>query len=208
MFVAFEGLDGAGKSTNARLLQRWLARQGECVLTDWNSSPIVAPAIKRAKKQRALTPVSYSLLHAADFADRHERIIRPALDSGKSVIADRYLWTALARDTVRGCDHNWVASIYAFAIRPDITFYLRVAPEIALARKDRAPKYYESGRDVYPRCDAYEAFCLYQRRIVAAYEEMADEFVVIDGTLSPRKQQRAIRQAVLERMGRRLQRVA
>ena len=130
-----------------------------------------------------------------------ERIIRPAVADGAHVICDRYLHTPLTRDVVRGCDPAWVRGLYAYALRPDITFYIQVPAEVALARKDRKPNWYEAGRDVIPRCDAYEAFCVYQRRIIDLYEELKQHFTVIDGMLSVKKQQRAIRAAVLERMG-------
>lgn len=201
MLVAFEGIDGAGKSTQAKLLHRWLSKQGRAVLTEWNSSKYIAPATKKAKQKRALTPVTYSLFHAADFADRHERIIRPAVADGAHVICDRYLHTPLTRDVVRGCDPDWVRCLYGFALRPEITFYIRIPAEHALARKDRKPNWYEAGRDVLPRCDAFEAFCVYQQRIIDRYEEMLPDFTVIDGTLSVKKQQRAIHAAVLQRIG-------
>src|SRR3990172_1140987 len=107
--VVVEGIDGSGKSTQLYLLKRWLEINGYRIhFTEWNSSPLVKTATKRGKKQRLLTPVTYSLLHAADFADRCERQILPLLQGGYLVLADRYIYTAFARDVARGCSEKWL----------------------------------------------------------------------------------------------------
>ncbi len=200
MLIAFEGIDGSGKTTGARLLRRWLSRQRHTVFTQWNSSKIVSSAIKKGKRKRALGPHAYSLIHAADFAERYENIIVPALAEDHHVICDRYIWTGIARDVARGCNREPVEAMYDFACAPDITFYVRLDPAIACSRKKGKPKYYEAARDIFPRCDASEAFCLYQAHVAKAYESYADRFVVIDGTLSPKKQQKLIRAEVVRRM--------
>ena len=198
MLIAFEGIDGAGKSTQAQMLFRWLKRHGPTVLTSWNSSKLIAPAIKKAKKQRAFTPTSYALFHAADFADRHERIILPALINGETVVCDRYRYTAEARDVVRGCDPEWVAGLYDFATQPDIVFWIDANPAMAATRKGGKPKYYEAARDIYPHCDAYEAFDVFQSHVRSRYEEIFRDrnCFQIDAALPVKEQQRQIRKIV------------
>ena len=133
--IAVEGLDGSGKSTQIYLVKRWLELEGYRVFfTEWNSSILVKKSTTKGKKRQLLTPTTFSLIHATDFADRYERQILPLLRAGYIVLADRYLFTALARDAVRGVDRDWVAELYSFAVLPDITFYFRVPLEISLNR--------------------------------------------------------------------------
>src|SRR5512140_1158220 len=150
--IAVEGLDGSGKSTQLYLLKRWLELRGlKVYFTEWNSSLIVKQATKKGKKRQLLTPTTFSLIHCTDFADRYERQILPLLRAGYIVLADRYIFTALARDAVRGVDRGWIESLYNFAVHPDITFDFRVALEISLARilEGRpALKYHEAGLDM------------------------------------------------------------
>src|SRR5437764_2377243 len=158
--IAVEGLDGSGKSTQIYLLKRWLELQNMKVsFTEWNSSTIVKAATKRGKKQQLLTPTTFSLIHCTDFAHRYERYIVPLLRQGYLVLADRYIFTALARDAVRGCDRDWVEKLYSFAVHPDITFYFRVPLETSLARiLDGRPslKFHEAGLDMGWSTDPYE----------------------------------------------------
>src|SRR3989454_6377378 len=133
--IAVEGLDGSGKSTQIRLLKRWLELEGYKVFfTEWNSSELVRKATRKGKKKKILTPTTFSLIHATDFADRYERQILPLLRAGYIVLADRYVYTAFARDVVRGVDQEWVTKLYSFAVHPDITFYFRVPLETSLNR--------------------------------------------------------------------------
>ncbi|HYE78897.1 MAG TPA: thymidylate kinase, partial [bacterium] len=133
--IAVEGVDGSGKSTQLYLLKRWLELSGVKVFfTEWNSSILVSSATKKAKKRHLLTPATFSLIHATDFADRYERQIAPLLKAGYIVLADRYAFTALARDVVRGVDRRWVRGIYDFAVQPDITFFFSAPLEVALGR--------------------------------------------------------------------------
>src|ERR1700750_3165433 len=133
--IAVEGLDGSGKSTQIYLLKRWLELQGlKVFFSEWNSSEIVKSATSKGKKRELLTPTTFSLIHATDFADRYERQILPLLRAGYIVLADRYIFTAFARDAVRGLDQDWLERIYNFAVHPDITFYFRVPLEISLNR--------------------------------------------------------------------------
>ena len=112
--IVVEGTDGSGKSTQLYLLKRWLEIGGYRLhFTEWNSSPLVKSATRRGKQKRLLTPTTFSLLHAADFADRCERQIMPLLQGDYLVLADRYVYTAFARDAARGCSHRWLRNLPA-----------------------------------------------------------------------------------------------
>lgn len=175
--IAVEGLDGSGKSTQVHLIQRWLELSGYKVFfTEWNSSSIVREATRKGKRRNLLTPTTFSLIHCTDFADRYERNILPMLKAGFIVLADRYKFTALARDTVRGCPEAWVEQMYGFAIRPDITFYFSLPLKTALDRilvGRPALKYHEAGMDLGLSPDPVESFKIFQGRIHKAYELLA-----------------------------------
>jgi dTMP kinase len=183
-----EGLDGSGKSTQLYLLHRWLELEGHKVYhTEWNSSPLVKTITSRSKKKRVLTPFTFSMIHAADFADRCERQILPLLHAGYIVLADRYLYTALARDAARGCPMDWVRELYEFAPKPDLALYYRTPLEVSLNRILRGRpvlKYHEAGMDMGLSSDPQESFKLYQGRIQKFYDEMATngELTVLDAT--------------------------
>src|SRR6185295_16430162 len=133
--VAVEGLDGSGKSTQIYLLKRWLELLDlKVYFSEWNSSELVKSATSKGKKQILLTPTTFSLIHATDFADRYERQLLPLIRAGYIVLCDRYVFTALARDTVRGCPLHWVKEIYNFAALPDLTFFFKTELEVSLQR--------------------------------------------------------------------------
>ena len=197
-----EGIDGSGKSTQIRLLEKWLISKGMRVfLTEWNSSDLVKEITTKGKKKGRLTPTTFSLLHATDFADRYERNIFPLVHAGYIVLADRYVYTAYARDIVRGCDPRWVRQVYEFAIKPNITFYFGVPVDVAseriLAGRPKL-KYYEAGMDLGLSNDPHESFRLFQQKIVSEYESMIDEFglTVMNATLPIPEQQRRMRKLV------------
>ena len=200
--IVVEGIDGSGKSTQLYLLKRWLEIGGYRLhFTEWNSSPLVKSATRRGKQRRLLTPTTFSLLHAADFADRCERQILPLLHGGYLVLADRYIYTAFARDVARGCSPRWLRNLYRFAPIPDITFYFRAPLDVAVDRiMSGRPKlkYYEAGMDLGLSLDRAESFRIFQGRILAQYDEMieSDRFVVMDGALPVNKLQRQMRQIV------------
>jgi dTMP kinase len=204
--VVVEGIDGSGKSTQLYLLKRWLEINGYRIhFTEWNSSELVKSATKRGKQRRLLTPVTFSLLHAADFADRCERQILPLLHSGYLVLADRYIYTAFARDSARGCSYAWLRNLYRFAPIPDITFYFRAPLEVAVNRiLSGRPKlkYYEAGMDLGLSFDRAESFRIFQGMIMDQYDRMieADNFVVMDGTLRVNRLQKLMRQTAGERV--------
>src|SRR5438105_5299485 len=133
--VAVEGLDGSGRATQVYLLKRWLELEGYKVFfTEWNSSALVKKATRKGKKRQLLTSTTFSLIHCTDFADRYERQILPLLKAGYIVLADRYIFTAFARDAVRGCDRTWIRKLYSFALNPDVTFFFDVPFNIVLSR--------------------------------------------------------------------------
>jgi len=204
--IVVEGLDGSGKSTQIRLLQRWLELENYRVyFTEWNSSPIVRKVTKRGKKAQLLTPTTFSLIHATDFADRFERHILPMLRAGYIVLADRYIYTAFARDVVRGVDRTWARNLYRFARQPDISLFFKVPLEVALSRiLEGRPqlKYYEAGMDMGFATGVDESFRIFQGKVYEEYLRMVDEFgfVSVDGTRSPEVQQREIREVVKERI--------
>jgi dTMP kinase len=186
--LVFEGLDGSGKSTQAALLGKWLqSRDYRVFFTEWNSSELVSGVIRRGKKKGLLTPTTFSLLHATDFADRFERTIFPPLRAGYLVVCDRYAFTAFVRDAARGCDPKWVRTIYSFAPRPDRVFYFRVPVQVTLKRKLASRlkiNYYEAGMDLGLSDNVEESYLKFQSRLMAEYERLAksDQFTVIDST--------------------------
>jgi dTMP kinase len=204
--VVVEGIDGSGKSTQLYLLKRWLEINGYRIhFTEWNSSPLVKSATRRGKQRRLLTPTTFSLLHAADFADRCERQILPLLHGGYLVLADRYIYTAFARDAARGCSPHLLRNLYSFAPVPDITFYFRAPLEIAVTRIVAGRpklKYYEAGMDLGLSLDRAESFRIFQERILTNYDQMVetDHFVLMDGTVPVNKLQKLMRQIVGERI--------
>jgi dTMP kinase len=206
--IIVEGVDGSGKSTQIRLLEKWLRYNGMPVFfTEWNSSEQVKEIISKGKKKNLLTPTTFSLLHATDFAARYERNILPLLRAGYTVLADRYIYTAFARDVVRGCSPEWVRHVYGFAIKPTIAFYFRVPVEISFDRivKSRPKlKYYEAGMDLNLSNDPFESYRIFQGRIIEQYESMigTEGFTVIDGTTDIEEQQKRVRQKVMETLPR------
>jgi dTMP kinase len=204
--VAVEGLDGSGKSTQVYLLFRWLESRGcRVFFTEWNSSLLVREATRKGKRRQLLTPTTFSLIHATDFADRYERQILPLLRAGYIVLCDRYMFTSFARDAVRGCDPAWLRRMYGFARVPDITFFFRLPLEVALGRiLEGRPKlkYFEAGMDLGLSSDITESFRLFQGRVLEQYLAMAEEFgfTVLDATRPVHSQQQLVRQIVSQKL--------
>jgi dTMP kinase len=198
--IAVEGLDGSGKSTQIYLVKRWLELEGYKVFfTEWNSSLLVKRSTKKGKKRHLLTPTTFALIHCTDFADRYERQILPMLHAGYIVIADRYIYTAFARDAARGCDRTWIRTLYSYARHPDLTFFFDVPLNVALKRilTGRLQlKFYEAGMDMGLSKDPYESFEMFQGRVYEEYQHMRDEFhfVRVDASGSPGLQQREVRE--------------
>ena len=201
VLICVEGIDGSGKSTQIELLHSWLnSINVDTILTQWNSSDLISNTTKKAKKKNLLSGRTFSLLHAVDFADRLERTIKPALKAGFVVLADRYVYTAFARDVARNVNPKWVRNMYSFAIKPDITFYFDVSPKDSLERicSNRQPSFYEAGMDMKLSNNPYKSYVIFQNRIVEQYKQMIDEFglIKIDALDSIRNKQKFLREKV------------
>ncbi len=200
--IIVEGIDGSGKSTQLQLLQKWMVSQGHTVyFTEWNSSKLVKETTRLGKKTRTLTPLTFSLIHATDFADRLFYSMIPRLKAGMIVLADRFVYTAFARDVIRGCDRAWVRKLYDFAIRPDLAFYFKVPVDVSLGRilSGRAKiKYYEAGMDLNLSLDPVESFSRFQSKILEEYDRVVDEhkLTVVDATAEIDEQQEIVRDVV------------
>ncbi len=203
--ITVEGIDGSGKSTQLLLLHKWLESKGHRVFfTEWNSSELVKDTTKRGKKNKSLTPTTFSLLHATDFASRLYHEILPPLKAGMIVLADRYMYTAFARDVARGVSPEWIRKLYSFAITPDMAFYFNVPIETAISRLLRGTrgqfKFYEAGMDLNLSQDMTESFRIFQSRILTQYGKVVDEFqlITLDATKDIEAQQNEMRRLVGE----------
>ncbi len=177
--IALEGTDSVGRSTQLRLLREWLEVQGYGVVeTGWTQSPLMQPTIELAKSSNTLNKLTFVLLYATDFADRLEKEIIPALKAGFIVLADRYIFTALARAAVRGVDGAWLRDLYGFAIVPHLVFYLKIDPKTLIRRvlQSTGMEYWESGMDLRLGDDIHDSFRAYQGRLLKQYDELAAEF--------------------------------
>ena len=174
----------------------------DVIFTEWNSSELISQTTKLAKKKNLLSPRTFSLLHAVDFADRLKQVIAPALKAGFIVLADRYAYTAFARDVARGVDPNWVRNVYDFAIKPDLAVYFDIDPKLAMERIcfNRAPKFYEAGMDLKLSNDPYESYVIFQSRVIKEYQKMVDEYglVKLNATDSIHSKQLKIRELLSE----------
>src|SRR5574338_183207 len=178
--LVVEGIDGSGKTTQLGLLAKWLTAEGHRVfVTEWNSSALVKAATKAGKKKNALTPMTFSLLHATDFADRLLYKIIPPLKAGMIVLADRYAYTAFARDAARGVDRKWVRELYNFAVQPDLAVYFRVPIDVSLdrltARRVKL-KFYEAGMYMGWSTQPLESFRIFQGKVLDEYDRLVHEF--------------------------------
>jgi dTMP kinase len=191
LLIVIEGTDGSGKSTQLGLLKEYLEKQSYGVMvSEWKTSKLIADVIDDAKDRNLLNATTFSLIYAADFADRLENQIIPALKAGFVVLLDRYTYTAFTRDVVRGQDLEWVKKLYDYAPKPDLVFYLDMPVGVLLKRiiGTTGLDYYESGCDMGFSTDFYKSFEIYQNKCLAQYNAMADDygFIKIDGTKSIR----------------------
>lgn len=203
ILICVEGIDGSGKSTQLAILRDWLkAKNLDVIYTEWNSSELISQTTKKAKKKNLLSPRTFSLLHAVDFADRLEQVIIPAMKAGFIVLADRYVYTAFARDVARGVDKDWVRNMYGFAVKPDLTLYYSISAEVSLERicSNRTPSFYEAGMDLKLSNNPYKSYVIFQNRVNEEYSNMTDEFglVKIDANASIHAKQVKMREYVTE----------
>ncbi|HEY1686168.1 MAG TPA: hypothetical protein VGG19_15485 [Tepidisphaeraceae bacterium] len=202
--IVVEGIDGSGKSTQLKLAERYLQSRGlRPFFTEWNSADLVKAITKKGKKKMSLTPLTFSLLHATDFAHRLVHNILPPLKAGFIVLADRYVYTAFARDVVRGCDPDWVRRVYQFAPRPDRALYFKVPIDVSVSRilGGRAKiKDYEAGMDLHLAPTHVESFRIFQGRILKEYDRVSHEYSLteIDATLTIAEQQKYVRKLIDE----------
>ncbi len=200
--IVIEGPDSSGRSTQIDLLSRWLEQNGYAVAeVGLKRSTLVAPSLERAQEGNVLSPRTMSLFYASDFYDQLENRIVPALRAGYVVLADRYIFTLMARDLVRGADPEWLRSLYSMALVPDAVFHLVVsttnlAQRILIARGSL--DYWESGMDLGLSRDWYESFVRYQRRLRGAFRELsgAYPFESINGNRSINTIHRELRERV------------
>src|SRR5437867_2420034 len=201
--VAFEGPDGSGKTTQRKLFKTWLRSVGHEVVTyRWNSSPLIEPVLRARKLARSLSPGEYCLLSAAAFRHQLETEVLPALWEGKMVVADRFLFTALARDTARGLDLSWVMNTYVPLFWPDLVFYFALPAELSSQRvsANKNPSFYEAGQDVTNIADPVASHRQFVGRVIQEYEALAKifQFLKVDARQSMYQQPRAIRQMLTQ----------
>ena len=200
--IVLEGTDGVGRSTQTLMLKEWLEVQGFAVLeTGWTRSKLVGQAITDAKAGHSLNRLTYALMYATDLADRMEYQIIPALKSGFIVLADRYIYTAIARGIVRGAEPDWLRDLYGFAVVPDLVLYLQLGVQELIPRVLATGKinYWESGMDMNYGDDLYDSFVSYQGALIEQFDRMAEEydnFVSLDAREAPKVTQERLREAV------------
>jgi dTMP kinase len=210
LLIVFEGSDGSGKTTQRKLFRTWLQNTGEAVtVTKWNSSTLFKPVMRARKAARALTPIEFAILQAADFRHRLHTEIMPSLKEGKIVLADRYVFTGIARDVARGLDRDWSMSLYAPIRWPDMVFYFSASPQTCATRISgtRGIKYYEAGQDVTGLTDPFESYLRFASNVIDEYSRLSQEFafITVDAERSIYEQHRFIRDAYEQKYGALLQ---
>jgi len=205
--IVIEGMDGSGRSTQIALLQEWLESEGFAVQTSGlRRSNLVGRDIDELLAKNAVTRLTLALMYATDFFDQIEHRILPALRSGTIVLADRYIFTLIARGVVRGINREYMSGLYAMALRPHLTFWLNVRPETAFGRefkKAQAISYWEAGRDMSLSHDLYWSFVRYQTMIKREFEVMAKRhnFLELDGEASVSIVNKQLRHRIAEQLG-------
>ena len=185
--IVVEGADGSGRSTQIERLVEWLEASGHAtVRVGLKRSTLVSEELEQAQEGNILSHTTLSLFYATDFADQMENIILPALKAGFMVLADRYIYTLMARDLVRGLDADWLRNVYGIALVPDVVFYLNVSPEELVQRslaKYAALDYWESGMDLGLSKDMFDSFLKYQELMAKEFRRMQAlyGFDMVDG---------------------------
>jgi dTMP kinase len=185
--VVVEGADGSGRSTQITRLVSWLEGCGHAtVQVGLKRSTLVSEELEQAKQGNILSHITLSLFYATDFADQLENIILPSLKSGFMVLADRYIYTLMVRDLVRGMDDAWLRNVYGIALVPDAVFYLNVSSRELVQRnlsKNRALDYWESGMDLGLSRDMFDSFLRYQALVQEQFRRLQSTygFTIVDG---------------------------
>ncbi len=190
--IVLEGTDGVGRTTQIEDVKRWLEVKGHAVVTTgWTQSALMKKTIDRAKSGHTLNVDTFSLLYAADFSDRLEHDVIPALKAGFIVLADRYVYTAFARAVVRGAGRDWIRKVYGFALKPDMVLYMRIGIGDLIPRvinsemlekryweeeQGEGIDYWESGMDLRLGEDFYDSFVEYQKAVLVEFDAMTKEF--------------------------------
>jgi dTMP kinase len=214
--IVIEGTDGVGRSTQMEMLKQWLEIKGYGVVTTgWTRSPLMGKLIDAAKEGHSLSMLTFSLLYAADFADRLEHEVIPALKAGFIVLADRYIYTAFARSAVRGADREWIRQLFGFALEPDAIFYMKIDIENLIPRvintdtlmerywqdgSGAGLDYWESGMDMKLGDDFYDSFVEYQKKILDEFDLMAKEFgfKVLDASKNFEDTNKKLKEGILQ----------
>ncbi|HEY6170004.1 MAG TPA: thymidylate kinase [Verrucomicrobiae bacterium] len=189
--IVVEGADGSGRSTQTERLVEWLEGTGHATAqVGLKRSTLVSEELDQAKRGNILSRSTMSLFYATDFADQLENIIIPALKAGLIVMADRYIYTLMVRDLVRGLDEAWLKNLYGMALVPDAVFYLQVSPGQLVQRnfaKDFALDYWESGMDLGLSRDMFDSFVKYQTLVQEQFRRIQKTygFTIVDGDRSP-----------------------
>lgn len=189
--IVVEGADGSGRSTQIARLVDWLEGCGHAtVQVGLKRSTLVSEELERAQQGNILSRMTLGLFYATDFADQLENIILPALKAGFIVLADRYIYTLMARDMVRGLDEAWLKNLYGIALEPDAVFYLNVPPEQLVQRnfaKNAALDYWESGMDLGLSRDMFDSFMKYQALVAEQFRHLQKiyGFTIVDGNRPP-----------------------
>jgi dTMP kinase len=185
--IVVEGADGSGRSTQIEMLMDWLEGSGHgTVQVGLKRSTLVSEELEKAQEGNILSRTTLSLFYATDFADQLENVILPALKAGFIVLADRYIYTLMARDMVRGMDEEWLKNLYGIAVEPDTVFYLNVPPEELVQRsfaKNTALDYWESGMDLGLSRDMFDSFLKYQTAMQTTFRKLQSSygFTIVDG---------------------------
>jgi len=205
--IVIEGLDGSGRSTQISLLRDWLESNGHATrIVGLSRSELVSEEIKIAKESHKMTKRTFALFYATDFMDQLESIILPSLRAGAVVLADRYIYTPIARGTVRGLESTWLEKIYSIAVVPELVFYLEVSPHILIERnlEQRGElDYWESGMDIGLADNAFDSFMVYQQRMGEEFDKMTERygFIRVNGDRSIAQVNREIRGKIKKNLG-------
>lgn len=207
--IVLEGTDGVGRSTQIKKLRNWLEEEGYAVSdTGLTRSELTASGLEAAKSGHTLGPITMSLFYAADFADRLENQIIPALQAGFVVLSDRYFYSVVARDSIRGIDRDWAKKLYGIALKPDLILYMKASVPSLVTRliHGRGLNYWESGMDLHIADNFYDSFVQYQTLILKQFDLLSEEynFMTIDADQSPNDIFEDLKKPILELLHNRL----
>lgn len=207
--IVLEGTDGVGRSTQVKLLRRWLEDEGYAVSdTGLTRSELTQAGLDAAKSGHTLGPLTMSLFYLADFADRLENQIIPALQAGFIVLSDRYFYSVMARDSIRGIDKEWARNLYGIALKPDLILYMKATVPNLVTRliHGRGLNFWEAGMDLHLADNLYDSFVTYQTLLMKEFDELAREynFVPVDADQKPNQIFNDLKAPILELLRNRL----